>query len=393
MRSLTFFLLLFSVRLLSSPITLYTSKHGLINKHVNCIERGKDFVWIGTNGGINRIDFRGEKPIKFSPRGTSVPVTALENDGKIIWVGLKGKGVYMMPKENYKFIGFRKDVLGDKEILKIEKVSKGLVVYTSTKKYEFNFSDKTYTESEHSIKAYNPVISIGSKTLMINHGKLERFNKPTQSFRSLDLAILANDHLNFHKGVLIASSSGLVYYNPAEDTIQFGDPMIKLEKVQLNGVDTIAERLDLNWDNHVLNYHFICSELGDKNQITLNYTLTGPDGESKGFINAQEGIELSELGHGDYLLVVSAVNEKKISATNKLRFKFSIESPLKDSIWFYLIITGALFVWTLLVNGLTRAKFKKDIKVLEDALIEKTNKLNTIERSKYGLVEEDELEL
>jgi hypothetical protein len=29
--------------------------------------------------------------------------------------------------------------------------------------------------------------------------------------------------------------------------------------------------------------------------------------------------------------------------------------------------------------------------VLEDALIEKTNKLNQIEKSKYGLVDEDEV--
>jgi hypothetical protein len=40
---------------------------------------------------------------------------------------------------------------------------------------------------------------------------------------------------------------------------------------------------------------------------------------------------------------------------------------------------------------IVKARFKKDIVVLEDALLEKTNKLNQIEKSKYGLVDEDEV--
>ena len=45
----------------------------------------------------------------------------------------------------------------------------------------------------------------------------------------------------------------------------------------------------------------------------------------------------------------------------------------------------------MIVILITKAKLKKDMRVLEDALLEKTNKLNQIEKSRYGLVDEDKV--
>jgi hypothetical protein len=56
-----------------------------------------------------------------------------------------------------------------------------------------------------------------------------------------------------------------------------------------------------------------------------------------------------------------------------------------------MIIGFIVGLWTLIVVLLTRVKLKKDILILEDALLEKTNKLNQIEKGKYGLVEEDKV--
>ena len=124
MRPLILFLSLITLNILGTPFTFYTSKSGLVHSDVHCVEQGEKFVWIGTSSGINRVLFKGTIPIQFSKRKTSVPVTALEDDGKVVWAGLKGKGVYQMLKENYKLIGFRKDVLGDKEIVNIKRVKK-----------------------------------------------------------------------------------------------------------------------------------------------------------------------------------------------------------------------------------------------------------------------------
>jgi hypothetical protein len=51
----------------------------------------------------------------------------------------------------------------------------------------------------------------------------------------------------------------------------------------------------------------------------------------------------------------------------------------------------SLVLWTTIVFFITRVKFKKEIIILEDALLEKTNKLNQIEKSKYGLVDDNQV--
>lgn len=395
MRILAILLSFVSLTSFANPFTIYTSKNGMINSHVNCIEKGENFIWIGTNRGINRIVFEGNKPVKFSPRGTSVPVTALEDDGKVIWVGLKGKGVYMMPKENYKFIGFRKDVLGDQEVERIEKIEGGLKVFTPNKEYLFKFDSKTYQEKGLKIKPgiWTGFDIAGKKLFKDKDGVLKRYNEPTKSSRFYEQNIKPKSFLMFNNGVLLASSTGLVFYDPSKDDIVFGDPKMSLSNFQLNGEDTITDQLDLNWDEYVFRYNFEFEELGNREDVTLNYSLTGPEGEVIDSANGAKGIELKGLTHGDYKIAITAVNKKGIKSVNSLDYKFSIANPLKDSIWQYIIIGAIAGFWTVVVVFLTRSKFKKDIRVLEDALLEKTNKLNQIEKGKYGLVEEDKVDL
>ena len=45
-----------------------------------------------------------------------------------------------------------------------------------------------------------------------------------KSFRSFETSIEAKDYLNWQNGALIATSKGLVFYNPNNDAIQFGFP-------------------------------------------------------------------------------------------------------------------------------------------------------------------------
>ena len=166
-----------------------------------------------------------------------------------------------------------------------------------------------------------------------------------------------------------------------------------LSQFSINGEDTLTDDLDLNWDDYVFNYQFDFKELGEQETISLIYTLTGNNTEFSDTVNAVEGIELKGLEHGDYVIKVSASNSKGIAAVNSLKYKFSIANPFKDSIWLYLIIALITGAWTMLVIRITVSKYKKDIKVLEDALLEKTNKLNQIEKAQYGLVDDQKVKL
>jgi len=393
MRQLTILFSFLSLCVSANPFTFYTSKSGLINSNVHCIELGEQFVWIGTSAGINRILFKGSQPVQFSKRGTSVPVTALEDDGEVIWAGLKGKGVYQMLKKNYKFIGFRKDVLGDKEIINIKRVKTGLIVCTPNHKFTFYFGKTKYKIATLIKKKYDPNIEVGGKVLKNNNGVLSRYNSETKSFRTFKTSIEAKDHLNWQNGVLIASSRGLTFYNPRNDTIKFGLPKLDLLSFQLNGHDTSEIKLDLNWGEYIFNYQFGFEELGSPNQISLFYTLNNGSDLIEGNVLASEGIELRDLDYGSYQLTVMAKNDKGIVSKNTLSYSFSIANPLIDSIWLYIIVFVSIGLWTIIVISITKAKFKKELKLLEDALIEKTNKLNQIEKSKYGLVDEDKIHI
>ena len=88
-----------------------------------------------------------------------------------------------MLKKNYKLIGFRKDVLGDKEILNIERLKKGLIVFTPGQKFVFSFGMQEYSVSTINFEKYNPNIEIDGKMIKNNEGVLSRFNHETKSFR------------------------------------------------------------------------------------------------------------------------------------------------------------------------------------------------------------------
>ncbi len=391
MKSLILLFSVLSFNVLATPFTFYTSKSGLIDSDVHCIERGEKFIWIGTNTGINRLLFNGAKPVKFSKRGTSVSVTALENDGDFVWAGLKGKGVYKMIKKNYKLIGFRKDVLGDKEIKNIKRVENGLVILTKSQKFTFQFGKEKYKVDTYLNQKDNLTIQINDKILKNNNGSLSRYNPETKSFRSFKSLIKARDYLNWDKGVLIATSRGLVFYNPDRDSIRFGSPKLELSEFKLNNKDTIPNTLDLNWGEHTFNYSFKFEELGVPSKISVVYTLSNRGERVEKKVPAIEGIELRDLKYGTYDLEIMAENDLGIVSKNKLRYRFSIANPLRDSIWRYFIIILSVIAWTIIVILIVNVKFKKDRIILEDALLEKTNRLNQIEKSKYGLVDEDEI--
>lgn len=391
--SLSFLFTLFCVTVFAGPFTTFDSNTGLLNNSVHCMEQGKNFLWVGTDRGLNRVVFKGIEPVKFSPRTTSVPVTALEDDGDIVWVGLKGRGVYRMPKSNYKFIGFQKDVLGDKEIVSIKKSGNIVRIITSeSKEYTFEIGKSAHTVKPVTLESPKFGYQAKGKELRMYNGYISRYNEATKSYRSFTEKIQPRQAMMFYKGFLMATQNGLKYYDPSKDDIKFGAPKFALSKFTLNGIDTTAKQLDLPWNDYILGYNFNFEELGEADQVTITYEVIGLDAGEKS-IRGNEQIILKDLEHGSYQINISAKNELGIEATNKLSFSFSIANPLKDSIWEYLLIGAVALVWTLVIIGITRKKFKRDILVLEDALLEKTNRLNKIEKGQYGLVDEEKVKI
>lgn len=381
---------LFSI---AGPFKIYTTQNGLLNNQVNCIEKGGSFVWVGTNSGVNRIEFDGDVPVKFSPRGTSVPVNCLEDDGEVIWVGLKGRGVYKMPKNNYKFLGFRKDVLGDKDIVEIEKRGSKIRV-TTTEKIIYIFDETKAEFQKEKVESVEPAIVFkkGDVEVRVENGILKRYNEATKTYKNFTKSITPSQGISFHNGYLMSTTVGLCYYEPEKDTIQFGEPAFSLKTFRINGVDTVIENLELEWGEYNFGFQFDFSELGDPADIKLHYQIKGVSEENL-LATAKDGIIIQGLQSGSYKVVVKAENSKGVRSSNELSYQFSISSPAEESLMRFIIITALVLAWTIVVIVLVRRKYKKDIVILEDALVDRTNRLNKLEKSKYGLVDEAKVKL
>lgn len=228
---------------------------------------------------------------------------------------------------------------------------------------------------------------VGGKSLLLVIPQLLRTNEATKSSKALTIHAKINQGLIFKNQLFLATSRGLGLYHPDKDPITFGDPTLSLASAKINGAN-LSNGDQLPWDEYTLNLAFTFEEMGVDSNITLNYVLDGKEFSVKG-----STITIPELEHGQHNLTISAINDKGVKTVNETGLEFSIENPAIDRIINYIIIGAIILAYSLMLIFIIRKKFKKDIRVLEDALLEKTNRLNQLERGKYGLVEEEKVKL
>ncbi|WP_169739245.1 hybrid sensor histidine kinase/response regulator [Dyadobacter crusticola] len=86
-----------------------TTENGLTDNNVNCIfQDSKGFIWIGTNGGLNRYDGHEFKIYQNSERdqntlSNNVVTSIAEDKAGNIWVATSGGGLNMLDKARKKF--------------------------------------------------------------------------------------------------------------------------------------------------------------------------------------------------------------------------------------------------------------------------------------------------
>ncbi len=89
-----------------------TSKNGLSENHINCFyQDSKGFVWIGTNGGLNRYDGYEFKNYHFDPDSRSglksnIIQCITEDQNRNLWLGTADRGVFKMNIETEQFTYF-----------------------------------------------------------------------------------------------------------------------------------------------------------------------------------------------------------------------------------------------------------------------------------------------
>lgn len=142
------FISLFLQKGFTQDVIKVKNQESLLMTSNNCVEAGDFALWIGSDKGINRIEIENDSIKEVSTRQTTKPVLSICDDNKHMWVGIKGKGLYLFNKTTYIFKGKFKREIGQKDIATIKK--KGSYLYLKTddnKTFIVDLADTSIKES------------------------------------------------------------------------------------------------------------------------------------------------------------------------------------------------------------------------------------------------------
>lgn len=89
-----------------------TQKDGLSNPAVRSLLAEKDFVWVGTRGGLEKVSFDGTiTSVKFPVFSAGVDALYKDKDG-VLWIGTHGKGLYYKDENGFHLFSHNTELPG-----------------------------------------------------------------------------------------------------------------------------------------------------------------------------------------------------------------------------------------------------------------------------------------
>ena len=378
---------------LNSQLKL-TASNGLLSSKVNTMHLDNDgILWLGTDRGISQVSNWSTKPFSIN-RSTSIPVNSIcayEDD--LMWVATKGKGIYKYNKKTREMSGYRQDLLMGKNVKTIKYIDKKVFVEieldswyeldittNGTKKIdrkpslislkEFNYKG-IYFGKEDGLSD-NKYILMSEKEgclFLLTSNGIDGFN--TKHHEIINL-VSENWNVNQFKEeegfLLLATNKG--YYCYSFDALKptFSEPSISMKLWMINEKTQTERKIDLTYDDYEFEFDMDVSTF----KQAKNFFYRINEGE---WIACEPNFEIKELTNGDYKIDFKACDKANFYLEETL-VELHIDHPLKKNWIKYLIFLITALVYTSLIVIITRKKYKADIHVLEEAVLEKQNQLN-----------------
>ena len=287
MRSFLLVVILFlQLGLNANSFKQFNRSNGLASDKINVIVSDNQYLWLATEGGVNRLTIEGENIKEISGRITTRPVNAIVNEETFLWVGIQGKGLYKLYKEGYVLTGIYPSIFGKENVQYIEKSNNKIIVVTESKKaFEFSPLDSSIVEltlngtidsigvSENALRYLRGLknsdhVYVKNNELWIGRNKVLDHNfdlsKPIATYKTGAYLIISNNtHLwkysitqnvlldyqleyNLapftgykYKGMsFLASDRGLLLYSEQLDTLKVAELVVAQDTVPLALVDT-----------------------------------------------------------------------------------------------------------------------------------------------------------
>ncbi len=376
-----------------------SASNGLLSNNVNSMyidDQGT--LWLGTDRSVSQVSNWSNSPSSVN-RSTSVPINSIcEFQGDLLWVATNGKGIYKYNKKTREMSGYRQDILMNKNIVTLKFTDNKLFVEienegwlelnlqnnserkvkretSQLKVYDFEHEGVVFTtEDGLSDNKYLLKSDQGECFFLLTSKGLDVFHKAYHSVKNIiQESWKINQFIEKDGMLLLATNKGYYCFSYAKEQKEFKKPEIKFSSWKIDDEVQSNNDADLTFDDYVFSFEIDASSFPTvaKNYYRIN------EGE---WIECQTKFELTDLTNGDYQIDFKACDKANF-CLEKTLVNFHIDHPLKKNWIKYAAFIVAAVIYTMIVVFLTRKKYKADIAVLEEAVIEKQNKLNKLDHN------------
>ncbi len=334
---------LYKLVLKGSPLLInFNVKEGLLHPRLTALHydrRGR--IWYATeNNGIGYIENdKIKKP--FFTLNTKLPSSSIrcftEDKSGYLWAGTGGDGILCFPLYQ-----------GDLKLKRYDHTN-GL---TSSNIYLLSCDN-------------NNNLFVGSET-GLDHIFLDKERKPVEikhygkgeGFTGIETC--QNSVFNDADGTIwFGTINGLTKYNPANLVKNDNEPVTTITDVKLFNIPISKTEykncvsdwnkindLSLPYDQNNLSFDFNGISFSNPEAVRYQWKLEGSD-KTWSPVTAQQNVNYSNLGSGNYTFLVKACNEDGVWNKEAAAFKFYISPPFWRSLWFIslMIISGFAIVF------------------------------------------------
>lgn len=371
---------LFKIDLETFEVTNFNVKDGLPNPSINSIfVDSKKYVWLGTyDGGLVKMtgfDRNGKLPIEkiYSSKGkkgqiASNIILAVNQDKKgSIWVATASGLSKLLPDQSF-YNFYEKDGLSNTYLYSILEDSLN------------NF----WMSSNSGLIRFNPLQKEKDVTFK-NYGIKDG---------------LVNTEYNM--GAAFTSTSGYMYFGGSKGFNAFRPTAIKdnlhvpnvyITSYKRGGIDVETDslisykrHLDLSWEENYFQFEVVALDYTDPYKNKFKYKLEGYDRDWSAPMSINV-IAFSNLPGGDYVLKIKAANNDGVWNDKGYEISITVIPPFWQTKWFYvLIFVGGVGLVYLIMQYRTRA-IKKENKLLENKVAERTRELEEKNRDITSSIE------
>lgn len=367
-------------------------KDGLPDNSVwSLLEDNENHIWVGTDRGLTII--KDGLRIKTIPSiKTRVTGLVLDNRGNI-WAGVWGKGIFVFTKEaelihsfeNLAGKSLRNMIMDDNGDIWVA-FNDGGISQISSQNMQLikNYSVEDGLSSPNARSMTSG--SDGAIWIGYDGAGLDRFlsERNTKNY-NYDDGLINSTIYSLGKdkdgNILVGTGGGLVRLDPTPFSLDIRMDSVSSLKISPDGYQIERSLISLNKDSTLLHHK--------QNTLRFRYASIDFRVETKRFqtilhghdkhwkdMGSQSFRDYMNLPPGDYLFEVKVQNFHGPWNPDTATFAFSIDYPWTQTWWFYLLISISIFLIIVVIVQLMLIKVRRDNKLLEEKISQRTNELN-----------------